>query len=150
MKKISVEKLVWFLLLVTATGCAMAAERIVVKTSGHFASVSGKPTILDLRLEEIVLIDVRMERALVELADGIASSTDRKIQFPILTENSRDPGDRIPKRDPKIRFEGTNVTLKNVLDNLCRQSGWSYAKVPPGYLFTDDSHLFEQKQQHKE
>lgn len=145
MKETSIRNLLTLLLVLTATGCATAGQKVVVQTSGQFAAVRTRPTILDLRLEKIVIIDVRMERALVELADAIASSTNGKLQFPIITENSRDRGDRIPKRDPKIRLEATNVTLKDVVDNLCRQSGWSYAKVQPGYLFTDDTHLFRKK-----
>ena len=141
MKETLIRKLLTFFVFITASGCATAQQKVLVQTSGQFAAVRS-PTILDLRLEKIVIIDVQMERALVELADGITSATEGKLQFPIITENSRDPGDRNLKRDPKVRLEATNVTLKDVIDNLCRQSGWSYARVQPGYLFTDDTHLF--------
>jgi hypothetical protein len=128
----------------SVTRCT-AKEKVVIKTTGQFAVAKGNLKVLDLRLEHVVLSDIRMERALFALAEGIASSTNRKVQFALLIENSQDPLDRIPKRDPKVRFEGSNVTLRQVIDSLCQQSGWSYARVPPGYAFTDDNHLFKPK-----
>jgi hypothetical protein len=141
----SAAQLLCLFLFGVGINCCAAGQKVIVRTTGQFAAVKGRPGILDLRLEQVVLLDIRMERALVELADGIAASTNRMVQFAVIIENSRDPMDRIPKRDPKVRFEGSNVTLRQVIDSLCQQSGWSYARVPPGYAFTDDNHLFGRK-----
>ena len=129
--------------ILTVTSC-LAGQTVEVQTTGRFKAAKGTPTILDLRLERVVISDVKMEKALFLLADGIASATHGKVHFSILTENSRDYMDRIPKRDPKIHFEGTDVYLRQVVDSLCRQAGWSYAKVPPGYLFTDSDRFFRE------
>jgi hypothetical protein len=53
--------------------------------------------------------------------------------------------DRVPKRDPKVTFKGSNVSLREVIDSLCQQSGWSYTKTTVGYVFTDDDQFLKKR-----
>jgi hypothetical protein len=117
-------------------GCTASAPTVIVSTSGTFVS-NGSRDILDLRLDRVVLSGVSMEQALWRLAKGISSSTDGKIEFALTIENSRDMTYRVPLKDPRVDLDVSDTTLGNVLDQLCRQSGWSYKKAPIGIVFTD-------------
>jgi hypothetical protein len=140
--KIMVLGIAW--VVATLINCQGAS---IVSNSGQFfpSKTHRKPTILDLRLERVAISGLHMEQAIFQLAQGIASSTHGKVNFAVSTENSRDPMDRVPKRNPKVRFEGSNVSLRQVVDTLCQQSGWSYTKTDAGYAFTDDDRFFKKR-----
>lgn len=124
-------------LFVALSLTACATPKPIIITSGAFDRLR-KSSILDLRLEKVVLPRIKMETALRQLADGISSSTRRKMAFSYGVENSRDPMDRLPRKNPVVYFEGSDLPLKKVLDDLCRQAGWSYTETPVGIMFIDD------------
>lgn len=137
------KRLILIVLMMSGAACAGAGSRCVVITSGYFfPPTDHKASILDLRLEQVSIAGVSMEQAVFKLAEGIRSSSKGKINFPVSTQNSRDPMDLIAKRDPQVHFDGSNVSLRKVVDTLCQQAGWSYTKTAPGYVFTDDDHFF--------
>jgi hypothetical protein len=146
MKASQLKKLLGLLLLLSlCTAYGGSSSRCVVETSGHFFPRKGNrpASILDLRLEKVTISGLTMEEALFRLADGINTSTHGKISFPVSTENSRDLMGRIRKRDPRVTFDGSNVSLRQVVNALCHQSGWSYAKTTVGYQFIDDDSFFK-------
>jgi hypothetical protein len=126
-------------------GCA--AAEVVIVTSGDFYPSKGhkKASVLDLRIERVEISGVTMEEAIFRLADGIASSTKGRIKFAVSTQNSRDLMDRVRKRNPSVSLEQANVSLRDVINDLCRQSGWSYTKTDAGYVFTDDDRFFRRE-----
>lgn len=112
-----------------------SSECVVVATLAHRDRARGGP--LDLRLERISLSGITMQDALLCLANGISSSTQGKVKFAFGVENSRDLMDRVPLRNPNVRFDATNVSLALVLNKLCAQARWSYRITPIGVMFTD-------------
>jgi hypothetical protein len=42
------------------------------------------------------------------------------------------------RQDPLVRIEMADTTLKEILDKLCEQAGWSYGFTPAGYMFAND------------
>jgi hypothetical protein len=125
-------------LLLIAASTAWPAPEVRVSTSGKFAG-NGSLDILDLRLDRVVLSGVSMEQALWGLAKSISSSTDGKIELALTIENSRDAMYRVPLRNPLVHLNLSDTTLGNALNQLCRQSGWSYKQAPIGIVFTNSN-----------
>lgn len=88
-----------------------------------------------------------MSDALNLIDHSIESSSENKISFEYgINYSSRDSrgDDDIPKlNDQKVSINASNVALGTVIDNLCRESGWSYSFGGQIlYFIDDDSHHF--------
>ena len=111
-------------------------------------------SILDLRIQEIDLKGVTMNAALLEIADAIYTSSYGKLHFSFAAGfakaeveeyvRRRIPEDKWKLRDPQIKIRMTNIPLRDVVQRLCNQSGWSYKSTPIGIAFIDDSSYFNQ------
>jgi hypothetical protein len=112
-------------------------------------------SILDLRIQKIDLSAISMHAALGTIADAIEASSHRQIHFSFSVEFAKPEVDeyvrkRIPEakwklRDPRVEIHAANTTLRNVVQRLCDQSGWSYKSTPIGIAFIDDRSYFERK-----
>jgi hypothetical protein len=113
-------------------------------------------TELALRIRRIEVNGLTMKEAL----DSIAAAADKWLwahRHPYLDVHfrySREAEyirrgirpDHYRFRDPRVTLRATNLTLAEVFNKLCAQSGWSYDRNSAGNItFTDDSHLFQRK-----
>lgn len=89
-------------------------------------------SILDVRFSHISLSGVRMTRALLSLSD-ITEDSNLAFQWSI---QAGLPASRPPRfKDPIVNIKGSNITLREILDDICRQSGWSYEPTMDGHWF---------------
>jgi hypothetical protein len=112
-------------------------------------------SILDLRVERLDFTRISMNTALLAIADAVQTSSGRKLHFSFLVGFSKKSTEeyvrkRIPEQkwklhDPQIEIHVANTTLRNVIQKLCDQSGWSYKVTPIGIAFIDDRSYFKQE-----
>lgn len=87
---------------------------------------------LRFRVREVHLRDVNMFRALTEIQNAIERDSHgmRRVLF-----ECEPAGQNL--RDPTVTVEGNALTLRQLLDLLCRQAGWSYSSESVGLFFSD-------------
>jgi len=116
-----------------------------------------KKSILDLRIETIELRNIRMYAALRQIQEAVRIQSKGRIDFYFEPDWSRAERDeyvkkRIPVekwkfRDPRVSLTASDKSLKDVIDQLCFQSGWSYAMASfGGPHFIDDKSLWRLQQ----
>lgn len=111
-------------------------------------------SILDLRVERIDFTGISMNAALLAIADAVQRCSAGKLHFSFLIGFSKPAVEeyvrkRIPEKkwklsDPRVEIHITNTTLRNVIQKLCDQSGWSYKVTPIGVAFIDDRSYFNE------
>jgi hypothetical protein len=136
-----------------ATICASADTHPVIVVDPHLPK-SAK-SILDLRIEKIDLRGISMDAALLQIADAIETSSHGNLHFSYSVRfakvevdeyvRRRIPEDKWKLRDPQIHVRTAKTTLRDVVEQLCDQSGWSYKSTPIGIAFIDDASYFNQK-----
>jgi hypothetical protein len=126
-----------------------------VKAASHTNIVIGglpklAKSILDLRINEIHLQNITMSDALYEIEASVHNYSPR-LYFsfglnPTTSANasaSSAPGHTRKLRDPKVRIDAVNITLREVINRLCIQSAWSYEDgTQIGIAFSDDANYF--------
>jgi hypothetical protein len=116
---------------------------IVVKPTLPRAAKS----ILDLRIERIELSGVTMKAALEKIRDAIYESSGGKLMFSYGYRYARAaefaqsgiPVEKWEMRDLSVNLQLKNATLREVLNRLCAQSGWSFSSFGDGIGFIDDN-----------
>ena len=119
--------------------CAASEEAIVISASKQVQSAK---TILDLPIRRAHIPGFRMQEALRMISEAIAKRSEGELHFlygvtssasrvASKTEHPLPPRDLII-RDPKVYLNMSNTTLRRVLDELCKQTGWSYGLRRPG------------------
>ena len=137
--------------LLLCVGCVAAAsgsreQRIIFGPSPRNAK-----SVLDLRVEQIDLNGSTMYAALRAIEDAVPSSRQYSFAFGVRTARkiSERPGREVRieewLRNPKVQLHATNTTLCAVINDLCAQSGWSYAWFGDGLGFIDDRSYFGAK-----
>jgi hypothetical protein len=107
--------------------------------------------ILDLPVARIDLVGMRMEVALRKIADAIYQSSSGKLVFSYGPRYAREaefkregiPVKKWTYRDSSVELHLVNTTLREVLNRLCAQSGWSYGMFGDGIGFIDDDRYSE-------
>jgi hypothetical protein len=150
---LTTKTLLFSVLASVATICASADTHPVIVVDPHLPK-SAK-SILDLRIEKIDLSGVTMNAALLEIADAVYRSSGGKLHFSFAVGfakaevekyvRRRIPEDKWKLRDPRIHVRTAKTTLRDVVEQLCDQSGWSYKSTPIGIAFIDDGSYFNQK-----
>jgi len=136
-----------------ATICASADSHPVIVVAPNLPKSANR--ILDLRIEKIDVSGVTMNAALLEIADAVYKSSGGKLHFSFAVGfakaeaekyvRRRIPEDKWKLRDPRIHVRTAKTTLRDVVEQLCDQSGWSYKSTPIGIAFIDDGSYFNQK-----
>jgi hypothetical protein len=90
-------------------------------------------SVLDVKFSQISLSNVRMTKALLTLS-GELKKSDIAFQWSI--EVGPPALNPPPPRDPFVNLSASNITLREVLDQICRQSGWTYKPVMEGHWFS--------------
>ena len=89
-------------------------------------------SVLDVRFSYISLSHVRMTEALLTLSSELEKS-DLGFQWSIEVGppalNPPQPVDSI------VNLVASDITLRGVLDEVCRQAGWTYKPVMEGHWF---------------
>lgn len=106
-------------------------------------------SILDLPIEKLDVAGLRMTEALRSIAEAIQRRSEGKLRFDYSIRYSRaiEYANRNidvsewKLRDPPVRLAMTNTTLRKVLQQLCRQTGWSYDASTPILLIDDASYF---------
>jgi hypothetical protein len=141
------------LFLALGLTCVAADSRQTIVVDGQLPKLA--KSILNLRIEKINLSGISMDAALRQIADAIEISSYGKLHFSYgvgfaNSEVEEYVRKRIPEgkwklRDPRIEIHATNTTLRDVIQRLCDQSGWSYKSTAIGIAFIDDGSYFNQK-----
>jgi hypothetical protein len=108
-------------------------------------------SILDLRIERIELSGMTMKTALEKIRDAICGSSGGKLTFSYGYRYARAaefaqsgiPVEKWEMRDPSVNLQLKNATLRDVLNRLCAQSGWSFSSFGDGIGFIDDDRYSE-------
>jgi hypothetical protein len=103
-------------------------------------------SMLDLPIERVDLRGITMEAALRKIQDVIYDSSGGKLVFSYGAGWAREaefgrkgiPVEKWKHRDPLVELHLVNTTLRDVLNRLCAQSGWSYDVFGDGIGFIDD------------
>lgn len=94
-------------------------------------------TILDVKLSHVELSNVPMTKALLTLSNSIRDSLAYKNMGFSWSIDVGSPSLHPPRfKDPNVSLSASNVTLREVLDEICRQSGWTYRPVRQGHWFS--------------
>jgi hypothetical protein len=139
--------------LALGLACASAESRQTIVVNGRLPKLA--KSILDLRIEKIDLTGISMDTALTQIADAIETSSHGKLHFSYgigFAESEvkeyvrkRIPEERWKPRDSRIEIHATSTTLRDVIQRLCDQCGWSYKSTPIGIAFIDDGTYFNGK-----
>lgn len=89
-------------------------------------------TILDVRFSQVSFSNVRMTKALLTLSSAIRDS-NKAFQWSIEVGA---PSVNPPRpKDPFVNVSASNITLCELLDEICSQSGWTYEPTMEGHWF---------------
>ncbi|MFZ4116607.1 MAG: hypothetical protein ACOYK6_07815 [Chthoniobacterales bacterium] len=92
--------------------------------------------ILDIKFAKVYLPQMKMWNALLVLTDAINEFPEKISRFSWgvhVTPNSSK--DLTNKENPLVSINQANVTLRQVLDELCKKSGWTYKESFIGISF---------------
>jgi hypothetical protein len=137
------------LLVYAVANCDSAYAHPVIVVDPRLPK-SGR-SILDLRIEKIELSGITMRAALEKIRDAVYDSSGGKLAFSYGYRYARAaefaqkgiPAEKWEVRDPPVKLRLGNTTLREVLNELCAQSGWSYASFGDGIGFIDDDRYNE-------
>jgi hypothetical protein len=104
---------------------------------------------LDLPIRRVD-INVRMEDALNRLRDAINDARVLNWHFDFYARYSREDEynrkrvapDRWKHRNPRVQVHANDITVREILDKLCAQSGWSYDFSAGKLYLIDDGRYF--------
>jgi hypothetical protein len=119
-------------LIALLTGCAAPSGSITVASD---PLPHGSSNVMDARIQHINISSQPIDKALLALATAVRSSTDGKVRFTFGMEFSH---------SPRVSVHGANTTLRVAINEMCRQSGWSYTENPM-IMFADDNRYFKTK-----
>ena len=126
--------------------CATARHALVLSSP---VQPKAAKSILDLPIQQIDIHGFRMTEALREIAEAVRLRSRGKLHFDFAVKYARAieyanrdmDASKWRLRDPTVRISMSQTTLREVVDALCQQAGWSYEVVPP-IMFIDDRSYF--------
>ncbi len=132
------EKLFWlggisflFLVLLLSSCVAMAPQ-----PSQIILGVNHEPALLNIKFAQVTLPRMRMWNALCLLSDTINHVPEKIARFSWGVRVEPNNFLNFPEEtNPWVSIDQKNTTLRQVLDELCRQAGWTYEECAIGILF---------------
>ena len=127
------------LFAVLLVGCTETVRTQVIRV-GDYAPVKFN-NVLALRLAEVSLPKMDIEDAISAIrgSDLGLSTNGKKLVFSCFFSFSRTDGpNRYRRRRRNVVYHGKDVTLREVLDSICKQAGWSYRPIDGMIEFIDD------------
>jgi hypothetical protein len=123
LKKISVLALV----------CILSSCAVIEPQSRVAAEVSAKQSRqlwpLDVKFSRVSLQNVRMVDAIMFLSKVIREYPGKIPRFSWSIEVGPPSANPPPPTNPLVSIEASNATLREILDKLCAQAGWTYEEV---------------------
>ncbi len=120
-------------LTILFTGCATTPPeslKIIVAPNNEANKI------LDIRFTEVNIPQMKMWSALVVLTNAINCVPEKISRFSWGVHVTPDSmKDLTSKENPLVHLNLTNVTLRQVLDELCKQAGWTYKESAIGISF---------------
>lgn len=117
-----------FVVAMLFAGCVSVKPEISV---GKVTAQNIK-SILDIRFTRVSFSNVRMTKVLLTLSGAIRDS-NMAFQWSI---EAGAPSAKPPRfKDSLVNLSASNITLREVLDEMCRQSGWTYEPIMQGHWF---------------
>ena len=109
-------------------GCA-ATTHVVIASS----PLPAQRNLLELRIAHAAIDGNRMIEALAQLSEQIRTQSEGKLRFDYMMTAE------LERHNRKISIHAQDIRLDALLDEMCRQSGWTYIThapvLPPGISF---------------
>jgi hypothetical protein len=108
---------------IALSGCAAETQIVLASSVPPL-----QRELLDVRIASVTIEGTRMHEALGKLSEQIRNQSGGKLVF------EYNMGLELEKHNPKLSIHAKDIPLRTLLDDMCRQSGWTYITRTPGLL----------------
>ena len=124
-----------FVVMVISSCVTTAPQTSEIIVSGNNPSCRMN-SVLDIKFVQVTLRRMRIVRALSLLTKAIANAPGKRPYFNWEIEPVPASTKGITQKENRlVKINQTNTTLRQVLDDLCAQTGWRYEECAIGILF---------------
>lgn len=122
-------KIITFLALVFIVSSCAVIEHKSNTTGEIFPQQSKQFWPLDVRFSHVSLQNIRMDDAIMFLSKVIREYPGKIPRFSWSIDVGPPSVKPPPYKNPFVSIDASNVTLREILDTLCAQAGWTYEEV---------------------
>jgi hypothetical protein len=115
----------FILLLVAISGCAALRSTSIAEAKISVEQLE-QPWPLDVKFSHVSLRNVRMMGAVMFISDVINKHPGKIPRFSWGVYVGPPSAYPPPPRNPLVSIDADNVTLRDILESLCMQAGWTY------------------------